>query len=198
MRRLVMYKTDLCVLCEKIDNECKVFSPDSLYGWIYCIECYNSGRMKNTYVKYIEKTKEIPLDWVFELDKYGIGDKDTDTLQRNLYFYRHSQRDTNPLYTGLIRTYDSSSRVIVYKEKNDGMFINLTFKDIKQDCLMSRLVSLENIFANNKDFYKDLCSNKPLIKRGGITLTYDELPKNVKEIIEKCYERSKKTSVFIK
>lgn len=70
------------------------------------------------------------------------------------------------------------------------MFMMLSFYDRKNEVEMKRYVSLENIFAHNPTFYKDLISCKSLIHNDVVKLSYNELPDNTKALITASYKKS--------
>lgn len=110
IRRLVMYNTTHCMLCDLVDVNCKTFAPEMHYGWVYCPECYITGRVKKAYIAHLEKSHDVPMNWIYGSNKYGKSDS-SNNYERYFKFFRYSKKS---IYTGIIRSYDDKGNTMFH------------------------------------------------------------------------------------
>jgi hypothetical protein len=65
-RYLVMAQTTVCMLCGVKTNEDDInfLSLGHIYGWYYCNDCRDEGRLKEDVMYYMENESSLPCTWL--------------------------------------------------------------------------------------------------------------------------------------
>lgn len=192
INRLVMICVVECMVCNKRQTEeCNQLIVGRQWGWLYCDDCLKSGRLRATILGWINKEKTIPCTWISKSQTFTKPDDDDEKSETAYYlnFFRYSQRDTiKPVYKG--RTYpydDNGSKIRFMKDDVNGYGMSITFTDHVSGHCMERFVSLENIFAHNPQFYKELTSCADLLNREDLKIGYSDISQELRASIDHSY-----------
>jgi len=197
INRLVLFCIVECMICKKQQSDpCKQLSVGEKWGWVYCDECLESGRLRETVLGWINHEKTIPCTWMGMDRNERTFDNSFDEIMGAYYldFFRYSQRDTDkPVYKGRTYPFDENGSNIRFMKKSiDGPGMTLAFMDDHEsdDSMMKRPVSLENIFAHNPRFYDELTSCTDLLASKHVRIGYSDVSQVMRDDIDRRYRQS--------
>lgn len=184
INRLVFCHLKVCMLCKSTNDTLNaLLFGDSLSGWFYCDECLKNQRITRAVYKHICISRQIPMFWLLK------------SKNKNLSFFRYSQRNTNqPIYIGEFSR-DISMNVLTYYDDDLYRYrLPLEYKDSTTGAIIGRGISLQNLFSYNPWLYKEFTECEDLMDSSSeapIKIGYKQLPLELKHMVEEAYELSK-------
>lgn len=198
-----------CTICDKpVVEQYSELTLEFNYGWRYCDDCKNNGKLKRAVLYEMELNKLLPCNFLMsskfkrpsfyetmitydtETEKY-IEEKTIDSEnQYSAYFHFFS--DSQELSGKNIQTVEMGKTIInpfLLKTTKDGsaMAIVAHFIDNTKNS-NCKAVRLSNLFYHNKGLYEDIISASDILmdKESNVIISYNEIPKIVRDLVERA------------
>jgi hypothetical protein len=193
------YQAYFCYICQKPADRNNFVKFFAFRGLLHCDDETCISTTKKILIDYIERQNQIPTWWFLELTCQPLIDclRSPDEEQKEyqdynlISFYRDSKKT-------VWKGYCSPDALWIYFKEIDDIGITLVFDSYNADFInttkkVQRCVSLSNILYHNNDFFEYFSNPKTnLVGSSKITITYDELPSNVLELIHHSKRIAKK------
>jgi hypothetical protein len=210
INRLTFLNVTTCLLCgvNYIGTDCEIhyFDLGNKYGWMMCDNCIRNGWAKEEIVTYLNKSKKIPLHFLFQYrNKFNFDGnivlKFWRRSRQGVYAtsmqYNCGMNTTGPIFSTNPGEEDDNAIDIAFSdymltadpeearqiEVTEDLINNTIIPNRAKD-LASRGASLRNLFYYNHGLYDALASTHSLLGMCPIKIALDDLSPEIQEMVK--------------